>query len=155
MKSDSDQTSTSCVLSKSVLLPRSVTEGRMNQWTINKTSHLCIFENHIYATFWCSWYLIQCKSAAAARRMLAYIIMLPLVIRVSCSYCCSHTADPVTLALCLGPAGSHTMESFKQPFLALLLSGLSSVVAFLSAPETPSWLGGVFTVKQNIERRMF
>lgn len=48
---------------------------------------------------------------------------------------------------CLDPAGSHTKESFKQAFLALLLSRLSSVVAFLSDTETPSWPGGVFAIK--------
>lgn len=43
-----------------------------------------------------------------------------------------------------GPAGSNTMESLKQTFSALLLSGLSSVVAFLSPFQQPrnSNLGG-------------
>lgn len=41
------------------------------------------------------------------------------------------------LALSSGPTGSNTMESFKPAFLALLLSGLSSVVTFLSPFPQP------------------
>lgn len=52
------------------------------------------------------------------------------------------------LALSSSPTALNTMESFKPPFSALLLSGLSSVATFLSpfstTPETPPWLGGVF-----------